>query len=233
MNAVKTGKLIGSIRGERGITQKQLAEMLHVSHTTVSKWERGAGFPDVSLIEPLAGALGISITELFCGERMENAVDCEPLLVDVVRRSRREVRRKEWRAVWLTLGALTAFVLALILFWPRPMPSFQGLYQSEQIDGYVVQLTADGRNNNRSFSQYIDNRLVDQGVWTEGKDGSYHLQGEKNDVWLILSKEDTLTLSIPGIRRGEPILLQNVSKAPCYFGTGFDDVETYRKLLEG
>ena len=232
MDAVKTGKLIASIRGERGFTQKQLAEMLHISHTTVSKWERGAGFPDVSLIEPLAGALGVSITELFCGERTETTMDCEPLLTDVVRSSRREIRRREWRAVWLTLGALTAFVAGLLLFWPKPLPSLQGLYQSELIDGYVIQLTVDGRNN-KSFCQYIDNRLVNQGFWTAGEDGSYHLQGEQADFWLILSEEDTLTLSIPGIRDGEPILLQNLSKVPCYFGTGFDDVETYRNLLQG
>ena len=53
----KTGALIASVRKEKGLTQKELAVTLHVSDTTVSKWERGIGFPDVSLVEPLAERL--------------------------------------------------------------------------------------------------------------------------------------------------------------------------------
>ena len=49
MDREKTGGLIASARKERGLTQKELAAMLHVSDRAVSKWERGAGFPDVSL----------------------------------------------------------------------------------------------------------------------------------------------------------------------------------------
>ncbi|MGE4276512.1 MAG: helix-turn-helix domain-containing protein [Lawsonibacter sp.] len=70
MNAQKTGSLISACRKEKGLTQKQLAEQLHVSDRTVSKWERGAGFPDISLLEPLADALGISVTGLLQGERV-------------------------------------------------------------------------------------------------------------------------------------------------------------------
>lgn len=55
---------------ELGWTQKDLGERLHVSDRAVSKWERAAGFPDVSLLEPLADALGLSVLELLNGERM-------------------------------------------------------------------------------------------------------------------------------------------------------------------
>ncbi|MBP3485454.1 MAG: helix-turn-helix transcriptional regulator, partial [Oscillospiraceae bacterium] len=48
MNREKTGTLIGAARKEKNMTQKELAAVLHVSDRAVSKWERGAGFPDVS-----------------------------------------------------------------------------------------------------------------------------------------------------------------------------------------
>ena len=82
----KTGALIASVRKEKGLTQKELAVTLHVSDTTVSKWERGIGFPDVSLVEPLAAALGLTIGELFAGERAAEPLpqECEALLSGVV-----------------------------------------------------------------------------------------------------------------------------------------------------
>ena len=64
MDREKTGALIAAARKERGLTQKELAERLHISDRAVSKWERGAGFPDVSLLEPLADALGLSVISL-------------------------------------------------------------------------------------------------------------------------------------------------------------------------
>ena len=69
MNIEGTGKLISTIRKEKELTQKQLAEQVGVSDRTISKWERGAGFPDVSLLTPLADALGCSVTDLLNGTR--------------------------------------------------------------------------------------------------------------------------------------------------------------------
>ena len=64
MRQTDTGALITQLRKEQGLTQKQLAEQLHISDRTISKWERGAGFPDVSLLEPLAEALHCSVVSL-------------------------------------------------------------------------------------------------------------------------------------------------------------------------
>ena len=52
MDAQKLGLFIASIRKERGMTQSELAAKLFVSDKTISKWERGAGFPDIKNIEP-------------------------------------------------------------------------------------------------------------------------------------------------------------------------------------
>ena len=53
MDQIKTGKFIAELRKERGLTQKQLAEKLGISDKTISKWERGNGMPEVSLMMPL------------------------------------------------------------------------------------------------------------------------------------------------------------------------------------
>jgi len=72
MNHSRTGEMIANARKERGYTQKQLAEILHISDRTVSKWERGKGFPDVSLLEPLAKSLNLTISEIVIGEKRDS-----------------------------------------------------------------------------------------------------------------------------------------------------------------
>ncbi|MBR3505028.1 MAG: helix-turn-helix domain-containing protein [Clostridia bacterium] len=72
MNQYVTGAAIKSLREGKGLTQEALAGKIHVSGKAVSKWETGKGFPDVSLLEPLAKALGISVIELFSGGAIRN-----------------------------------------------------------------------------------------------------------------------------------------------------------------
>ena len=72
MNQYVTGAMIRRLRENKNITQQQLAEKLNVTDKAVSKWETNHGYPDISLIEPLADALGVSIIELFAGESVVN-----------------------------------------------------------------------------------------------------------------------------------------------------------------
>lgn len=67
-----TGSTIKFLREKKGYTQKQLAELLTVSDKAVSKWETQKGLPDISLLEPLARALGVSVAELLSGEQVTN-----------------------------------------------------------------------------------------------------------------------------------------------------------------
>ena len=73
MDQIKTGKFIASLRKEKGFTQVSLANRLGISDKTVSKWERGAGLPDVSLMLPLCEILEISVNELLTGEKLTDA----------------------------------------------------------------------------------------------------------------------------------------------------------------
>jgi transcriptional regulator with XRE-family HTH domain len=72
MNKYVNGTLIKRLREGRNMTQSQLAERLNVSDKAISKWETGRGYPDISLIEPLAEALRVSVIELFSGEDVVN-----------------------------------------------------------------------------------------------------------------------------------------------------------------
>lgn len=73
MDSYVTGAMIRRIREEKGLTQEALAEKLHVSGKAVSKWETGKGYPDITLVEPLAAALGVSAGELLSGSSVVNA----------------------------------------------------------------------------------------------------------------------------------------------------------------
>ena len=72
MNQIIIGKFIATSRKAKGLTQKQLADILSISDKTVSKWERGSGLPEVSLMLPLCKALGINVNELLSGERLDS-----------------------------------------------------------------------------------------------------------------------------------------------------------------
>ena len=71
MDREQFGRFIGQLRRENNYTQKQLAERLYISDKAVSKWERGLSIPDVSLLLPLAETLGVTVTELLEGRRLE------------------------------------------------------------------------------------------------------------------------------------------------------------------
>ncbi len=73
MNQYITGTIIRNLREQREMTQLQLAEILKVSDKTVSKWETAKGYPDITLLEPIADAFGISVPELISGNRIKNA----------------------------------------------------------------------------------------------------------------------------------------------------------------
>lgn len=74
MEPVKIGKLIRQLRNEQKLTQVQLAERMNISDKTVSKWERGLGCPDLSLLPELSQIFGVDIEKLLSGELKTNAV---------------------------------------------------------------------------------------------------------------------------------------------------------------
>lgn len=72
MNPYVTGAVIKELRERHHLSQTELAARLHVSDKTISKWETAKGYPDISLLEPLAKAFGVSVTELISGNAVNN-----------------------------------------------------------------------------------------------------------------------------------------------------------------
>ena len=75
MDCTKVGKLIASLRKEKHMTQKALAEAMHLSDRTISKWERGLGCPDVTLLRSLSELLGVSVEQILAGDLSPNEKD--------------------------------------------------------------------------------------------------------------------------------------------------------------
>ena len=73
MDQIKIGKFIAENRKALSLTQRELAEKLHISDKAISKWETGNGLPEVSLMIPLCEALKINVNELLSGEKLNEA----------------------------------------------------------------------------------------------------------------------------------------------------------------
>ena len=117
MDAQKTGALIAQARREKGMTQKELSQILHVSAQAVSKWERGLNFPNVALLEPLGECLGLTVSELLAGQRGEEPK--EELLRDSLKLVLAQVgkRLRRWRRAFLACVALLAAAAVAVGFW--------------------------------------------------------------------------------------------------------------------
>lgn len=177
MNAEKTGTLIAQVRREKNMTQKELAALLHVTDRAVSKWERGLSFPDISLLEPLADALGLTLTELLDGERAQQPEETdERPLREILALSKAALRSE---AVKLRLFAVSACVLALVLLgmgayrlWNSPdhpahANTLKGvaLTQKEQT---ITQLSNSGVcKYSYTLTQDVQNVRAVYEVWTE------------------------------------------------------------------
>lgn len=125
MEIEKTGTFIKELRKEAGMTQKDLANLLHITDKAVSKWERGLSAPDIAILEQLAKILHVSITELFCGERAEmdtDRVDIEVNVKNILDYSKKEIdmKRKLLRGKYTLIACLCAafaVILCLSILW--------------------------------------------------------------------------------------------------------------------
>ena len=141
MDNQKTGRLIAARRQELGLTQRELADRLNISDRTVSKWERGAGFPDVSLLEPLADVLELSVLELIRGERLTPEAAPAPEAEQAVREASRELGGRfrgtlgRLRTAMCVLGALFLLLLgaSLIRYLADPPVRQTSLSESDAL----------------------------------------------------------------------------------------------------
>lgn len=114
MDNERIGTFIKDLRKEKGMTQKELADALHITDRAVSKWERGLNAPDIALLEPLSELLEVSVGELIRGERAEQPKSDGEEARSILDYSKNEVLRKVGSARKKYLGLL-AGCLALAL----------------------------------------------------------------------------------------------------------------------
>ena len=115
MDAENFASFIQQRRKELGLTQSELAEKIHVTDKAISRWERAVGFPDIKLLEPLAEALEITLTELLQSQKLESE---NPSLDAQTERILQEQRKISWkRRVLLYLGYLVIAAAAWILIY--------------------------------------------------------------------------------------------------------------------
>ena len=118
MDQISIGRFIAAERKRKGCTQKQLAEKLNISDKTVSKWECGKGFPEVSLLLPLCKELDITVNELLSGARVseeEYQKKAEENMVNLVKEaqeSKKKIIMSAMVGVLVIVAAVPLFVVA-------------------------------------------------------------------------------------------------------------------------
>lgn len=118
MDNEKFGKFVADIRKEKGMTQKELAQILNLSDKAVSKWERGLSFPDISVLEPLAEVMEVSVLELLRGARMEkkeslSVAEAEEMLDSSLLLSGEEIARKHMKNKFIIIFCCMLLMLLI------------------------------------------------------------------------------------------------------------------------
>jgi len=136
MNQIKIGEFIASQRKKKNLTQAALADKLGITDRAVSKWERGKGLPDVSLMLDLCNVFGITVNELLCGEIMDmDNNKNEDLLLDMAK----ELEQKNkiiWTSMWAIMIVSITALLAGIMLAAFLMP--EGVLQTVTMIGICI-----------------------------------------------------------------------------------------------
>ena len=120
MNQEKFARFITQRRKQLNLTQKDIAEKLHVSISAVSKYERGLSYPDITLLEPLSQILEVTIVDLFKGEISRNdlsSLEASDLFLELISKQRlKEYRRKILLSdiLYIILLFITAVTIILL-----------------------------------------------------------------------------------------------------------------------
>ena len=118
MNCDKIGKFIATSRKKKGLTQIELADKLNITDRAVSKWERGKGCPDISLLEDLSKILDVSIIELLKGEKMKKnkSLEKDELLYSM-NYAKESTKMKMYKTISNVIVTLIAVIILTILFY--------------------------------------------------------------------------------------------------------------------
>lgn len=114
MNAAKTGSFISQLRKEKGLTQKQLADVLGVTDKAVSRWETAKNYPDIELLEQIAQFFDVTVSELLEGKKIpkENLADIsENQVVEQIKNNKKSKKKYQ-----LTIAIILCMIIAFFSF---------------------------------------------------------------------------------------------------------------------
>ena len=123
MDVKRTGSFIAEMRKGKNMTQAELAAKLQVTDKAVSRWERGVGYPDITLLEPLAGQLGVTVLDILRGEKTfpdkMTGEETEQTVAETVRLAAVQRRQAVRRVILLTRDLVfgAAMLIWGILWW--------------------------------------------------------------------------------------------------------------------
>lgn len=127
MNPKIIGEFIAALRKSKGFTQQEVAEKLHISNKTVSKWERGDGYPEISLIPAIAELFEVSIDEIFQGKRLpkneidsrKNVIQVEKQVENLINRSLIKFKNNSFLSLAIIfVGFILLFAIAYSFYRP-------------------------------------------------------------------------------------------------------------------
>lgn len=186
MNAIYTGTQISRLRRELGLTQKELAEKLHVTDKAVSKWERGLNFPDLTLLEPLARELNTSPALLLGLEQADQKQTMDALTAI----SEAKLEEAHADMAVLAWGAVaTALILALVY----GLVNRDSVYAYYLITGLILVLANAG--------WYYLSRCGQLKSWGAGELGTFAGASMPLLIWLMYAwtTGDTLNTGITAL----------------------------------
>ena len=123
MDVKRTGSFIAEMRKGKNMTQAELAAKLQVTDKAVSRWERGVGYPDITLLEPLAGQLGVTVLDILRGEKTfpdkMTGEETEQTVAETVRLAAGQRRQAVRRVILLAIVMLIGVAMLIwgILWW--------------------------------------------------------------------------------------------------------------------
>lgn len=166
MEQEKIGKFIQELRKQQNMTQKDLAEKLGVTDRAVSKWENGRGIPDVSLMKPLCDILGITVSELLCGERIDKQdyrEKSEFRFLNTMEDKEKTIKKKN---VFLRVVAIVTAVLLLtvLLLMDARVITRPYFYPGEEVEIFYIRKRLPVAPEGETVSRDEPNEFVDQEI---------------------------------------------------------------------
>lgn len=155
MDNLQFGAFVAQLRKEQNMTQKELADALHITDKAVSKWETGKGFPDIKLMEPLAQVLGVSLVELMRGARLEADAlpmdEAERVVSQALDQSQKATARRYLKLLTALLMGISGLCLlrlipflAFLFFYLKTLWTFQDYGIIGGADGPTAIITSTG-----------------------------------------------------------------------------------------